>query len=334
MEHGVRCSSVPAKDKGRAGRSNSRVSPSSNTDMTSDAASSTSESSLGTSGPYSMMLPCPSSSSSSSSLSVTEEGAEPAGASVARAEGRRRRSRIANTDCLPLFREPPMTFSLRRNERKRESVIGTRPGGIESSGVAGPAASDCGAPDEVVASVAEGVVVGACGADQGLSSVWIRRARVTGSGGVTSSQSPSSAPGPGNEEPRRWRVGNGLVPGAAGAVPVAWEKSTPVWAAVTARRDVLGGMSRAILRGSEPVVGPVRGGSCGGLRGGGDGEEISCCGTPPAMAIGGGEVVDTDLGSNQEGGGNSAAFWLLFPASFCLPFLPNFTNCSSACILA
>ena len=42
---------------------------------------------------------------------------------------------------------------------------------MEPSGVAGPATSDCGAPDEVVASVAEGVeFVGACGADQGLLS--------------------------------------------------------------------------------------------------------------------------------------------------------------------
>jgi hypothetical protein len=162
----------------------------------------------------------------------------------------------------------------------------------------------------------------------------MRRARVTGSGGVTSPLSPSRAPGPGNEEPRRWRVGDGLIPGAAGAVPVVWEKSSPVWA-VTARRDVLGEISGTVLRGSEPVVGPVRGGSCGGLRGGGKPRAMVVgAAESAATAIGGGEVVETDRGSNQDGGGNSAAFWLLFPASFCLPCLPNFTNCSNACILA
>jgi hypothetical protein len=45
-----------------------------------------------------------------------------------------------------------MTFGLPSNARKRES-----PGGMESPGVAGPAVSDCSAPDEVVASVADGV---------------------------------------------------------------------------------------------------------------------------------------------------------------------------------
>jgi hypothetical protein len=98
-----------------------------------------------------------------------------------------------------------MRFSLRRNARKRVSVIGTGPG---LSGVAGPATSDCGA---VEATVADGIgSVGACGADQELSSVWIRRARVSGSGGGASSLSPSGVSGPGNEEPRRWSVGDEL----------------------------------------------------------------------------------------------------------------------------
>jgi hypothetical protein len=60
--------------------------------------------------------------------------------------------RIAKTDCLPLSSEPLMTFGLPSNARKRES-----PGGTELPGVAGPAVSDCAAPDEVVASVADEV---------------------------------------------------------------------------------------------------------------------------------------------------------------------------------
>lgn len=160
-----------------------------------------------------------------------------------------------------------MRFSLRRNARKCESVIGTGPGGIEPSGVAGPAISDCGAPDEVVASVADGVgSVGACGADQGLlSSVWIRRARVSGSGGGASSLSPSSVPGPGNEEPRRWCVCDELVRGATDAVPIACDELTPV--SGVARRDVFSAMSGVVLRGAGVVVEPVRERCCGGVRG-------------------------------------------------------------------
>jgi len=200
---------------------------------------------------------------------------------------------------------------------------------MEPSGVARPATSDCGAPDEVVASVAEGVeFVGACGADQGLlSNVWIRRARVSGSGGVPSPLSPSGAPVPGNEDPRRWSVGDELVPGAADAVPVACDRSAPVSGAP--RRDVLSAISGVVLRGAGLAVEPVREGCCGGVRGRGDGEEVPGCGAPRVVvfraesaATGEGEVVDVD--SNQEGGGYSAAFWSVFP------FLPNFTNCSKA----
>ncbi len=46
-----------------------------------------------------------------------------------------------------------MTFALPRNSMKRDSETG----GMEPPGVAGPAISDCAAPDEVVASVADGV---------------------------------------------------------------------------------------------------------------------------------------------------------------------------------
>lgn len=201
---------------------------------------------------------------------------------------------------------------------------------MEPSGVAGPATSDCGAPDEVVASaVAEGVeFVGACAADQGLSSAWIRRARVSGSGGVTSPLSPSGAPGPGNEEPRRLSVGDELVSGAADAVPIACDRSTPV--SGLARRDVPSAISGVVLRGAGLVVVPAREGCCGGARRCGDGKEVPGCGAPrevvsraeSAAAGGGGEVVD--VGSNQDGGGNSVASWLAFP------FLPNFTNCSKA----
>jgi hypothetical protein len=158
----VSCSPAPVKESGRAGCSNSNVSPSSNTDMMSDAASSSSESSLGTSGLYSMMLLSPSLPPSSCSSSDLEEGPEPAGSSIARAEGRRKRSRIAKTDCLPLSREPFMTFTLPSIARKRESETGTGPGDMDPPGVAGPAVSDCAPPDEVVASVADGV--GACSA--------------------------------------------------------------------------------------------------------------------------------------------------------------------------
>ena len=221
-----------------------------------------------------------------------------------------------------------MRFSLLRNARKRESVIGTGPGGMEPSGVAGPATSDCGAPDEVAASVAGVEFVGACGADHGLSSAWIRRARVSGSGGVTSPLSPSGAPGPGNEEPRRWSVGDELIPEAADAVPIACDKLTP--ASGVAWRDVLSAISGVVLRGAGLVVKPVREGCCGGARGGGDGEEVPGCGTPRTAvfrvesAAAGGEEEVVDVDSNQEGGGNSAAIWLAFP------FLPNFTNCSKA----
>lgn len=175
--------------------------------------------------------------------------------------------------------------------------------------------------------------MGACGADQGLlSNVWIRRARVSGSGGVTSPLSPSGAPEPGNEDPRRWSVGDGLAPVAADAVPIACDRSTPV--SGIARRDVPCAISGVILRGAGPAVEPVpvREGCCGGVRGCGDGDEVPGCGAPRVVVIraesaatgGGGEVVDDDVDSNQEGGGNSAAFWSVFP------FLPNFTNCSKA----
>jgi hypothetical protein len=169
--------------------------------------------------------------------------------------------------------------------------------------------------------------VGACAADQGLSSAWIRRARVSGSGGVTSSLSPSGAPGPGNE-PRRSSVGDELVSGAADAVPIACDRSTPV--SGVARYDVPSAISGVVLRGAGLVVEPVREGCCGGARRCGDGEEVPGCRAPrevvfrveSAAAGGGGEVVDVE--SNQAGGGNSVASSLAFP------FLPNFTNCSKA----
>ena len=103
-----------------------------------------------------MMLLSPSLSSSSCSSSDIDKGVEPEGTSVERAEGRKR-SRIAKTDCLPLSREPLMTFVLPSNARKRESETGTGPGGMELPGVAGPAMSDRAAPDEVAASVKDGV---------------------------------------------------------------------------------------------------------------------------------------------------------------------------------
>lgn len=206
---------------------------------------------------------------------------------------------------------------------------------MEPSGVAGPATSDSGAPDEVVASVADGVgSVGACGADQGVSRVWIRRARVSGSGGGASSLSPSGVPRPGNEEPRRWSVGGELVRGGTDAVPIACDKSTPV--SGVARRDVLSAMSGVALRDAGLVVVPVRERCCGGVRGGGgDGEEVPRCGAlrvvvfraESAASGGEGEVDDVDW--SQDGGGNSGAFWSAFPFS-CLAFLPNLTNCSKA----
>lgn len=157
--------------------------------------------------------------------------------------------------------------------------------------------------------------MGACGADQGLlSNVWIRRARVSGSGGVTSPLSPSGAPEPGNEDPRRWSVGDKLAPVAADAVPIACDGSTPV--SGVARRDVLSAISGVALRGAGLAVEPVREGCCGGVRGCGDGEEVPGCGAPRVVVFraesaaggGGGEVVDVDVDSNQEGGGNSPAF--------------------------
>jgi hypothetical protein len=136
----------------------------------------------------------------------------------------------------------------------------------------------------------------------------MRRARVRGSEAATSSL--SSDPGLGKEEPRRSRVGERVVPeGATGAVGT----SGLTW------RDVFGGLG---LRGSIFVVRPVREGCCGGVRGGRHGEELSVF-----TVAGEGEVVEIDVGSDQEGGGNSFAFWLLFS---CLPFLPNLTNCSRA----
>jgi hypothetical protein len=45
-------------------------------------------------------------------------------------------------------------------------------------------------------------------------------------------------------------------------------------------------------------------------------------------------MVEMGGGSSQDGGENLAAFWLVFTVLFCLPFRPNFTNCSNACIFA
>ena len=122
-------------------------------------------------------------------------------------------------------------------------------------------------------------------------------------------------------------MGDELVPGAADAVSVACDRSTPD--SGLPRRDVLSAISGVVLRGAGLAVEPVREGCCGGVRGCGDGE-VPGCGAPrvvvfraeSAAAGGEGEVVDVD--SNQEGGGYSATFWSVFP------FLPNFTNCSKA----
>jgi hypothetical protein len=47
------------------------------------------------------------------------------------------------------------THDIRVTEQGKEARVAT--GGMEPPGVAGPAVSDCAAPDEVVASVADGV---------------------------------------------------------------------------------------------------------------------------------------------------------------------------------
>jgi hypothetical protein len=150
----------------------------------------------------------------------------------------------------------------------------------------------------------------------------MRRARVRGSWAAASS--PPSDPGVGKEEPRRSRVGERVVPeGATGARGTS---------ALTGR-DVLSAISGLGLRGSGFVVEPIREGCCGGVGGGVHGEELSWCGTERAAvfaAAGEGEVFEMVVGSNQEGGGKSVAFWLLFSFSVCFPFLPNLTNCSKA----
>jgi hypothetical protein len=151
----------------------------------------------------------------------------------------------------------------------------------------------------------------------------MRRARVRGSGGATSS--PSIDATFGKEEPRRSRVGERVVSeGATGAVGAT-------------RRDVFSAISEFSLGGSKSVGESVRGASCGGVRGGGNGEELSRCAAARAAVLGaafagggGEEVVEMGVELNQEGGGNSVALWLLFSFSFCLPFLPNLTNCSRA----
>lgn len=158
----------------------------------------------------------------------------------------------------------------------------------------------------------------------------MRRARVRGSGGATSS--PSIDATLGKEEPRRSRVGERVVSEGA---------TRAVGTSATSRRDVFSAISEFSLGGSKPVGESVRGASCGGVQGG-NGEELSRCAAAraavlgAAFARGGGEeeVVEMGVELNQEGGGNSVAFWLLFSFSFCLPFLPNLTNCSRAWILA
>lgn len=100
------------------------------------------------------------------------------------------------------------------------------------------------------------------------------------------------------------------------------------------RRDVSCVIAVLDLGGSKPVVGPVREGCCGGARGGRNGEELSRRGAALAAVLGTVFVVAGEVEvdeSNQVGGGNSVAFLSL---SFCLPFLPNLTNCSRAWIFA
>jgi hypothetical protein len=100
----------------------------------------------------------------------------------------------------------------------------------------------------------------------------MRRARVRGS--VTSP--PSCDPGLGKEEPRRSRVGERVVPEGTTRVPGT--------SALT-RRDVFCAFSRLCLRGSELLVEPVREGCCGGVRGGGNVEELLRCGAAGAAVL-------------------------------------------------
>ncbi len=153
----------------------------------------------------------------------------------------------------------------------------------------------------------------------------MRRARVRGSGVLASSPTSVAELG---KEPRRSR----LVPeGAAGARGTS----------ALARRDAFCAVLGLGPGGSKPVVEPVREGRWGGAREGGNGEELSRLGTVRAAEFGtvfaaaGGEVVEFSVEeSNQTEGGNSVAFLLLLSFSFCLPFLPNLTNCSKAWIFA
>jgi hypothetical protein len=78
------------------------------------------------------------------------------------------------------------------------------------------------------------------------------------------------------------------------------------------RRDASCAVEELGLRGSKPVVVPMREGCCGGARGGGNVEELSLRGTARAAVLGTGFAVadeaEVDVEPNQAGGGKSAAF--------------------------
>src|SRR5712671_3895879 len=159
----------------------------------------------------------------------------------------------------------------------------------------------------------------------------MRRARVSGSGGGESLS--SNAAWPGNES-RRSCLGDWVVPGGSNTSLVARANPDPVSA--VAWREGFGGISG----GFEPEAEGGGGGNCDeALRRGTARAVVLAVGVGRAgsavATIGEREVVELEVESNQEGGGNSTAFWLLFSFSCCCwPFLPNFTNCSRACIFA